>query len=82
MRIHSPMAEVIIRNLDEVTVSALKARAAARGHSLEQELRLLLGEAARPTRDQVRETAASIRGLTKGQVSMDLEELIRPLDTA
>ena len=71
------MAQVIIRNLDEATVSALKARAAARGNSLEEELRRLLAEAARPTRAQVRETAAAIRALGQQSVNSDLEELIR-----
>lgn len=71
------MAQVIIRNLDEATVVALKARARARGRSLEQELRLLLAAAARPTRQQIRETAASIRALSRQRVSTDLEELVR-----
>ncbi len=42
---HSLMAQVIIRNLDEGTMSAFKARAQAHGRSLEGELRRLLSEA-------------------------------------
>ena len=71
------MAQVIIRNLDEATVAALKARAKAHGRSLEQELRLLLDAAAHPTGEQVRETAAGIRALRKRRVSVDLEALVR-----
>lgn len=71
------MAQVIIRNLDEATVAALKARAAARGNSLEEELRRLLAEAAHPTPAQVRDTAAAIRALGRRPVELDLEELIR-----
>ena len=71
------MAQVLIRNLDEATVSALKARAAAHGRSLEQELRLLLTEAARPTPDEVAHTAAAIRRLGSKPVSADLDALIR-----
>jgi len=71
------MAQVIIRNLDEATVDALKARAAAHGHSLEQELRLLLFEAASPTRSEVRETASAIRSMTKRRVYLDVDKLIR-----
>jgi plasmid stability protein len=71
------MAQVIVRNLDEATIAALKARAAAHGRSLEQELRLLLDASARPTRRQVRQTAEAIRALGSGSVSLDLDELIR-----
>ena len=71
------MAQVLIRNLDDETVAVLKTRAAARGHSLEQELRNLLADAARPSRGQVRETAAAIRRLGRRRVAADLEELVR-----
>jgi plasmid stability protein len=71
------MAQVIIRNLDEATVAALKARAAARGHSLEQELRQVLVEAARPIREEMRQTAAAIRALTTRPVAADIAAMIR-----
>ena len=71
------MAQVLIRNLDDATVNALKARAAARGHSLEQELRLLLAEAAHPTRDEVVRTAAAIRQLESKPIAVDLDALVR-----
>jgi len=74
---HLFMAQVIVRNLDKATVDALKARAAAQGRSLEQELRLLLAEAATPTRQEVRETAATIRNLSRGPVTTDLDALVR-----
>jgi plasmid stability protein len=70
------VAQVIIRNLDEATVAALKARAAAKGHSLEKELRRLLTEAAQPTREAVADDAAEIRRLGN-RVDVDLEALIR-----
>ncbi|MFQ5739334.1 MAG: hypothetical protein ACE5JX_10005 [Acidobacteriota bacterium] len=71
------MAQLIVRNLDEPTVDALKARAAAHGRSLEQELRLLLADAARPTRAEVCETAAAIRALGGERIRMNLEDLVR-----
>ena len=71
------MAQVTIRNLDEATVGALKTRAAAKGRSLEQELRILLTEAAHPTRAQVQEMAAAIRALSRRPVTADLEALVR-----
>ena len=42
------MAQVLIRNIEEDVVEALKKRAAAEGKSLEQSLRDLLREAAIP----------------------------------
>lgn len=42
------MAQLLIRNLEETVVKALKKRAAAEGKSLEQSLRDLLREAAMP----------------------------------
>jgi plasmid stability protein len=71
------MSQVIVRNLDQQTVSALKSRAAAHGRSLEQELRLVLAEAAKPSRAEVLEIAVSIRSLDESAVTGDLEALIR-----
>ncbi len=71
------MAQVIVRNLDEATVAALKTRAAAHGRSLEQELRLVLKASARRARLEAREIADSIRGLGRLGESADLDELIR-----
>lgn len=71
------MAQVIVRNLEDSVVVQLKARAAARGHSLEQELRLVLEAAAQPTREEVVREAEVIRHLTPRPVAIDLEALIR-----
>ena len=57
------MSQVIVRNLDQQTVSALKSRAAAHGRSLEQELRLVLATAAKPSRQELLEIADAIRSL-------------------
>jgi plasmid stability protein len=69
--------QVIVRNLDQQTVSALRSRAAAHGRSLEQELRIVLAAAAKPSRREVIEIAEVIRSLGPQQVSSDLEALIR-----
>lgn len=42
------MAQVVIRNIDDAVVARLKARAAAERKSLEQKLREVLADAARP----------------------------------
>lgn len=47
------MAQVVIRNIDDDVVERLKARAAAEKKSLEQKLRDVLTEAAKPSRAEV-----------------------------
>jgi plasmid stability protein len=71
------MAQVLVRNLDEATVASLKGRALANGHSLEQELRLILTEAAKPTREEVLATMEEIRAMSRKPVAVDIEALIR-----
>jgi predicted nucleic acid-binding protein/plasmid stability protein len=44
------MGQVIVRNLDETVIAEHRRRARARGVSLEQQLREVLSEAARPSR--------------------------------
>ena len=66
-----------MRNLDKATVDALKARAAAQGRSLEQELRQVLAEAAMPTRSEILQIAGSIRALSRHTISVDLNALLR-----
>jgi len=73
----NPMAQVLVRNLDEATVAALKTRAFAHGNSLEQELRLILGEAARLTPELARQAASAVRALSDKRVEVDIEALIR-----
>ena len=41
------MASITIRNLDDDVKTRLRTRAAANGHSMEEEARLILGEAVR-----------------------------------
>src|ERR1044071_203544 len=48
--IDSIMAQLIVRNLDEALVRELKARAARKGRSAEEEHRAILREALKPER--------------------------------
>jgi plasmid stability protein len=52
------MPSVLVRNLDEATVSLLKRRAAEKGHSLQQEVRAILEKAAAEADDWTRREAA------------------------
>jgi antitoxin FitA len=71
------MAQVLIRQLYDQVVAALRARARARGVSLEQSLRDLLTAAARET-DSLREELARLRATTPAAGrSLDVAALIR-----
>ena len=71
------MAQVIVRQLPEEVVARLKARAARSRHSLEQELRNILIEAARPSRDEILAEMDRIRAMTPTSLQTDSAELIR-----
>ena len=58
------MAQVLVRNLPDDVVARLKARAARARHSLEQELRDILIEAARPGLHEVLADMDRIRAMT------------------
>jgi antitoxin FitA len=55
------MAQVVIRNIEDDVVERLKARAAAEKKSLEQKLRDVLTEAAKPSRAEVIEELRRLR---------------------
>ncbi len=72
------MAQVLVRNLDDQVVTALRRKAELHGHSLEQELRLTLTAAARLTPEERVALARRIRALTPMEVEQsDSTELIR-----
>lgn len=72
------MAQVIVRNLDDAVVAALKRNAARRGRSLEQELRVILTHAARPIAEERLAMSRRIRAMTPGRrLLSDSARLIR-----
>ena len=72
------MAQVLVRNLDDQVVAALRRKAELHGRSLEQELRVALTTAARLTREERVALARRIRALTPAGVTQtDSAELIR-----
>jgi plasmid stability protein len=60
----SAMGQILIRDVDDRIIAALESRAAAHGHVLEDELRSLLMQAARPPRAAVADELRAIRALT------------------
>jgi plasmid stability protein len=71
------MAQVLIRNLDDVVVARLKRRAQRHGRRLEQELREILTRAAMPTRAEVLAEIDRIRAMTPPGQPIDSTALIR-----
>jgi plasmid stability protein len=84
-RNHSPLSvvvgQVIIRNIEDRVLERLKARAVAQRKSLEQSLRDLLTEAAKPSRADLLADLERIRVMTPprqpGVTYPTAEELIR-----
>jgi plasmid stability protein len=72
------LAQVLVRNLDDRVVTALRRKAELHGHSLEQELRVTLTAAARLTAEERIALTRRIRSLTPANVMQtDSAELIR-----
>lgn len=71
------MGQVIVRNLDERVIAALKAKAELHGHSLEQELRAILSGVAKPNAEERLALADRIRAMTPGRRQTDSTTLIR-----
>jgi plasmid stability protein len=71
------MAQLLVRDIPETLVLALKERAAAHGRSAEAEHRLILEEALRSGRNEFRKRAARLRAGTAGRIQGESVDLIR-----
>jgi plasmid stability protein len=71
------MAQVLVRNIDEAAIRRLKSRAARKGHSLEQELRLVIVEASRDDHQDFWQEAARIKASLNDRQFSDSTALIR-----
>jgi antitoxin FitA len=71
------MAQLLVRNVPQDVVEALKRRAAEHGCSAEAEHRLILEQALRPGRGDFWERAAKLREELRGRVFTPSEDLIR-----
>jgi antitoxin FitA len=70
------MAQVLIRNVDDTVIAALRARAASHGLSLEAELRDVLIHAAAHPRAAIAAELASVRAMTPGGPRRFAEDLV------
>jgi plasmid stability protein len=75
------MGQVVIRNIDDRVLERLKLRAAGQSKSLEQSLRDLLAQAARPNRTELLAALDRIRAMAPpreiGATYPTAEQLIR-----
>jgi plasmid stability protein len=75
------VGQVIIRNIDDRVLERLRVRAMAQRKSLEQSLRELLNETAKPSREELLADLERIRAMTPsrrpGTTYPTAEELIR-----
>jgi plasmid stability protein len=71
------MAQLIVRDLDEDVVTALKARAARNGRSAEAEHRRILEAALRGERDMAAYADAAARLRARFRSRLDSTQLIR-----
>lgn len=71
------MAQLLVRNVPQDVVEALKRRAAEHGRSSEAEHRAILEEALRAGRAGFWERAAKLREETRGRTFSDSTALIR-----
>lgn len=71
------MAQLLVRDVPQDVVEALKRRAAAHGRSAEAEHRFILEQTLRPERADFWERAAALRERTRGRISGESADLIR-----
>jgi antitoxin FitA len=76
-RIEAIMPQLLVRNVSQEIVEALKRRAAEHGRSVEAEHRFILEEALRRGRAGFWQRAAALREETRGRISVPSEDLIR-----
>ena len=71
------MSQLLVRNVPENVVAALKRRAKVNGRSVEAEHRMLLEEALKPRLEKFIERATYWQEKTKGRIKPDSADLIR-----
>jgi plasmid stability protein len=73
----SSMGQVLIRNIDDRKIERLRLRAELKGHSLEQELREIINQAAGPTVEERLAMIDRVRAMQKKPSRLLSENVIR-----
>lgn len=76
------MGQVLIRNIDDRTIERLRLRAELKGHSLEQELREIIKQAAGPTVEERLAMIDRVRAMQKKPSKPLSEDVIRRMRDA
>ena len=71
------MAQITIRNIDDAVLQALRRRAAAAGHSTEEEARRSLARAAGVERESAKSRLEAVRQAIGKREDRRSEELVR-----
>jgi antitoxin FitA len=71
------LPQLLVRDVPQEVIEALKRRAAGHGRSAEAEHRIILEEALRPGRAGFWERAAALRAETRGRKLTNSTDLIR-----
>ena len=71
------MGQVLIRNLDDAVIRAIKLKAELKGHSLEQELREIIGRAAPLTPEEKVAMSRRLRAEFTAPEDFDVHAAIR-----
>ena len=77
MRYHRRMGQLLVRNVSEAGIEALKRRAASHGRSVEAELRTMVQDLAQPKLGDFVAEARRLSEETAGRGGPTAEELIR-----
>jgi antitoxin FitA len=70
------MGQILVRNLDDQVIEVLRNRARRENVSLEQSIRTIITEAAKPSRLEITKEAERIRAMTPPS-AIDSTKLIR-----
>ena len=76
------MAQMTIRNIDDAVLQALRRRAAAAGHSTEEEARRSLAMAVGVGREGAGARLTAVRTMLSGHQDHSAEELVRDMRDA
>jgi plasmid stability protein len=71
------MANISVRNIDDDVITGLKLRARVHGRSLEAQVRAILEENSRLTREEFIRITDELRAATAGKITGDSTDLIR-----
>ena len=71
------MHQIVVRDLDDDVIERLERRAEEHGRTLEQEIREILRQAGRPSREELLEIMDRIRAMTPPGPHPLAEDLIR-----